>query len=446
MFAPVATRFQIDNHLITFLQELPFFAEVSRSISKVATLDLPTLAIAYDPESDNVTLYYNPDFLDSLSNWQIRNVILHELCHLVYGHVTFRRKTPMKLWNVATDLAINSLIFERFINISRPRAVDVNNKPEDPLPSFVLLPGKYPSDPPESMVKPQRRQQQSTEARKLEERFKDMIANFPTQKASEWYWQQLITLAPPGSADDLSDIFIDSLDDHDSWDSGPESETYAEGRIRSIVERAIKFADSKPGSTGWGSMPHDLIGDLRRITSRSIDWRIVLRQFVGFMMRGLKYSSIRKINRRYPYIHSGSGTSTHASMLVAIDQSGSVSDEVVAMFFAELEALSKMLTIDIVDFDSTVGQVRTWKRGQKIDVKRTKDGGTSFDAPTELFNHSQNRNKWDALLIMTDGGASRPKPTRGKRAWILGPGDKLAFPTDELQIKIEPQRTFGDFI
>lgn len=106
----IETDYNLDRHIIKFLQDNTFFAELSRYIRKAPTTDIPTAAVAYDPQYDDITLYWNPDFLKPMSDAEVRGLLTHEFYHLVFDHLTTRRKTPPKMWNVATDLAINSLI------------------------------------------------------------------------------------------------------------------------------------------------------------------------------------------------------------------------------------------------------------------------------------------------------------------------------------------------
>jgi hypothetical protein len=66
-----------------------------------------------------------------------------------------------------------------------------------------------------------------------------------------------------------------------------------------------------------------------------------------------------------------------------------------------------------------------------------KAGGTSFDAPTQFVNDAKNRGRWDGLLVMTDGECSQPMPSRIKRGWVLGAGQKLYFSTNEMQVSMD---------
>ena len=85
-----------------------------------------------------------------------------------------------------------------------------------------------------------------------------------------------------------------------------------------------------------------------------VDWRKVLRYFIKTSQRAAKQSTIKKINRRYPYIHPGRKTSRQAQIAISIDQSGSVSDGDVEAFFGQLNELAKLADFTVIPFDDQV--------------------------------------------------------------------------------------------
>lgn len=481
MWKQCETTFNLDRHLVTFLQENAFYAELSRHIRKTPTLDMPTAGVAYDDKADEITLYYNPEFFGKLSNWEVRGVLMHEFNHLVFGHLVARRKTPHKLWNIATDLAINSLIIA---HAGRRR----DNDPSDarPLPKCALIPGSRPQIDEETMTKA------TPEQKAALTEFANIIEKLPKDQASEWYFNKLQQIAKdmqdkgkqkskgkgspgkgtPGKGDPSdsgeptdgegddgggdqdgegegeSDIFDklfggagDPMDEHDGWDSMPdEVREYVEGKIKSIVEKAVTAADSR--ADGWGNIPANIQAEIRKSVNGVVNWRTVLRQFVGNLVRGERTTSIKRINRRYPYIHPGVKRGYTARLCIAIDQSGSVDNTQLAEFFAELESLTKRVTVDIMPFDCVANEsdIFTWRRGAKVEAKRVRGGGTDFNAPTRILNDPKNRGRWDGMLIMTDGECTKPEGSRVKRGWVLSKGHKLLFDSDEVQVFLDESK------
>ena len=424
---PCTTEFNLDRHLISFLQDNPFFAELSRHIHKSPTKSLPTAGVTFDEASDELCLWWNPDFFAALSPREIRGVLTHEYYHLVFGHLYGRRRKPAQMWNVATDLAINSIIADN------TRNGHGSHLPGDRiLPEGCLMPGVWPKS---------REGRDLTEEEKAAMPLAAIIANLPPMKSSEWYFDAIQKELPPNQGSGGSCGDLDSFDDHDGWDSLPdEVREYVEGKVKSIVDQAVKKADSQ--ANGWGNIPMDLADAIRKSVCNVVNWRNVLRQFVGSIVRGGRATSIKRINKRYPYIHPGVKRGYEAKLLVAVDQSGSVDNKMLAEFFGELGSLTKKVTIDVVPFD-TIAQdkdVYTWRRGTDHPAKRVRGGGTDFNAPTRLANDPKNRGRWDGLLIMTDGACDPPSPSRIRRGYVVGKGCKMAFPTDDIVVQMSDER------
>ena len=123
------------------------------------------------------------------------------------------------------------------------------------------------------------------------------------------------------------------------------------------------------------------------------------------------------MNRRYAYVHPGKKVQRQAKIAIAIDQSGSVSDDMLSAFFAELNSLAKLATFTVVPFDTTVDEklVYEWKKGQSHKAERVMCGGTCFDAPTEYVNK---RGDFDGVIILTDMEAPKPKRCKAQRLWL----------------------------
>lgn len=417
MFNAIETDFNLDRHLISFLQDAPFFAELSRHIRKTPTDSMPTAAVAFDPKFDDITLFWNPEFFRGMTDQEIRGVLTHEFYHLVFRHLTERRKTPAKMWNVATDLAINSII---------------SGHSNMTLPEGCLMPGVFPKAP---------------EGREWTKEEKDampiaqLIANFPKDQSSEWYFDKLKEKVEEekkkGNGSGMGEM--DSFDDHSAWDDIPEEmKDMVAGKVQSAVEKAVKHADSQ--ANGWGNIPAELRDAIRKSVTNIVDWRSVLRQFIGNIARGERTTTIKRINKRYPYIHPGAKRGYVAKLLIAIDQSGSVDDGQLALFFSELSSLTKKVSVTVLPFDcaADLRDAFEWKKGSKVEAKRVRGGGTDFNAPTKVANDPKNRGRWDGMLILTDGECSKPAPSRIKRGWVVSPGRKLEFATEEMTITLDP--------
>jgi predicted metal-dependent peptidase len=371
--------FDLKLHAYRLLMDEPFFAALSRKIEKRADYNIPTAGVRVDPESAQFEMIYNPDFFAKLSEEHVRGVLKHEFYHLIFEHVTSRKPEGVnfKAWNIAADLAINSHI-------------------KDELPEMACVPGRGP------------------------------FADLPLHQTAEWYLANLPKSDESEGGGEGSGEGGEgegepgNFDDHSGWDDSANSpqqqaaNQMAKERLKQAMKDAAKEASQSP--KGWGSMSGEVKQDILKRLESKVDWRKVLRYFIKTSQRASRRSSVKRINKRYAYIHPGKKVLRQAKIAIAIDQSGSVCDEMLSSFFAELNSLAKLAEFTVVPFDTQVdaSKVFVWKKGQSQKAERVLSGGTCFNAPTEYVN-SQN---FDGVIILTDMEAPKPKACKAQRMWM----------------------------
>ena len=408
--------FDLNMHTARLLMAEPFFAALSRKIDKKASDALPTAGVKINEETGQFEMLYNPDFFESLPDDQKLGVLKHEFYHLIFEHVTGRMPEGKmtKMWNVATDLAINSHIANE-------------------LPEQALVPGV------------------------------GNYSEFPAGKSAEFYYNLLKENEKPedgegeegegGQSDDQSDGSgdgdenkksngqgkgkpgDDSLDDHSGWgEASPESKEIAKQRLKEALKQASTEADK---SNNWGSVSASMRREIKDRLVAKLDWRKVLRYFIKTSERANKTSSIKRINRRYAYIHAGKKVKRQARIAISIDQSGSVDDKMLAAFYAELNKLADLAEFTVIPFDDEVfeDKVFIWKKGTSRKKERVLCGGTDFDAPTEFVN----KGNFDGHIVLTDMYAPKPKRSKCQRMWMTSTycANHPYFQTSERVIAID---------
>ena len=86
----------------------PYYHTILMSVKREATLAVPTMGVTED------TMYYNLEFVSKLSIAEITFVLIHEVCHMAMRHSVRHGNKDNRLWNIATDLYINSIIARDF--------------------------------------------------------------------------------------------------------------------------------------------------------------------------------------------------------------------------------------------------------------------------------------------------------------------------------------------
>jgi len=396
--AKKAREFDIDTHLIALSFVEPFYGDVLRSLHKMETRTIPTAGVTV--KDGEFRLYWNREFVSPYSNTVVGGILKHEAMHLVLEHTTTRSYEPHKIWNWATDLAINGSL----------------NRSE--LPGIGLFPGA-------PIPKPARWEKMTDEEKKDHESLSDLFASLPANLSSEEYFTILMNNPAVKKILENDECEFYGFDDHEGWNEMSEEErSIASGKMRAILKAAQSKADA---ANAWGSVSADMREKIRSIVSGEISWKDVLKKFVGYQARADRMSSIYRVNKKYAGIHPGTSRDHRPQIAVFLDQSGSMSDDAIALLFGELQVLSKNCDFVFYNFDTEVDEssMTKWRRGHVPTAFRTRCGGTDFDAVTSFVESK--KVKCEAYLILTDGMAPKPKSTRIPRGWVLIPGCDLMW-------------------
>ena len=399
-----AKAFNLDSHLLSLMWDEPFFSSILRPITKIKTDKISTAGVL--AKDGVVRMWWNPRFVAALGPKKVKGLLKHECYHLVFDHTTTRKHTPHILWNYGTDLAINSLI------------------PEDELPECGLIPGRAFTE-----LTEEQKEKMGEKAVARYNLISEKIESFPKEMSSEWYFSRLLEDKDVSDAIQQSEeegVQIGSMDNHEGWDEmSDEERELIRGKIKQVLKEATKKADS---SNSWGSVPSEMRAKIREMVSNEVDWRAVLRTAVGNKKRAGRDTSVRRLNRKYPGVHPGTRRKYTSSWAVYVDQSGSVDDESLALLFGELASFAKHTSFDVYYFDTEVDEENkfTWRKGQRLEPKRTRCGGTDFSAPTKHVH--KHTDKYDGYVILTDGYASQPAISRLRRVWVITPDGELQFP------------------
>jgi len=377
-------NFDLDLKIYRMLQDEPFFARLSRCLDKRPMDSIPTAGVRYNKESRNFELVYNPAFMNDLSEVHQKWVIKHELYHASLGHCTDRKldeitKGNHRIANCAMDLAINSL----------PGMAEG-------APDFVLIPGRKPY---ENIVR------------------KEQSAN--------WYANMIMKEENGGGGEGQATSF----DDHGDFGGGDKnmSETeqterdIAEGQLADKIAQAAHecdVGDGEGGAAGWGSVSSRCRRKIIANANRKVklDPETVFRSFCKASVAASKKTSVTKRNRRLPGKKFGRRVDHRANIAISVDQSGSVSDELLATIYTFMNGMAKIATFTVIPFDHQVfeNKIFVWKQGEKRKHERVLNGGTNFSAPTIYVN----KKNFDGHIIITDMYAEKPVRSNCQRLWI----------------------------
>ena len=120
-------------------------------------------------------------------------------------------------------------------------------------------------------------------------------------------------------------------------------------------------------------------------------------------------------SRRYGFNAMGSRYERKADILIAVDVSGSITDESFARFYHAIKNfffLRIIENIDLIFFDVNLRNTKAVKFSKNFNLKEiTGRGGTNFQPPVDFY--MENRSRYSGMIIFTDGEGEVPKLYRG---------------------------------
>ncbi len=111
---------RIQKARTTLLLDHPFFGSLLFRLKGCENRSIATMA------TDGVSLYYNPEFVDTLNSATLAGVLAHEVMHPALHHHVRRSRRDPRRWNEACDYAINPMLLDA--GLSLPDGVLVDHR------------------------------------------------------------------------------------------------------------------------------------------------------------------------------------------------------------------------------------------------------------------------------------------------------------------------------
>ena len=190
-------------------------------------------------------------------------------------------------------------------------------------------------------------------------------------------------------------------------------------RIESYVVEAIQ-------QKSWGTTPHDIIQQIEIEYKKNYpDCKRILKYLNAKIKQTNRVLTRTKPSRRFGFSQMGSIYKPRPSkLLVFIDSSGSIAPKLLKRFLLTIKSIFSrtIKEIDMFFFDTELKSKEPIKTKvyniHKIDVIGR--GGTNFECIFEYIK--KNQNKYDGILIFTDGYAPEVNlkyKLRTKLCWII---------------------------
>jgi predicted metal-dependent peptidase len=382
----------------TLMLKEPFYGYFLVGLNKEFNKAIPTACVAKD--GINIKLVVNPEFYDKQDINTKVGILKHELLHVAFEHLgMFDMFKDKQLLNIAADLEINQYIEEHWkgetwdgLEIKNGEFKGVKLPPKAGTRMYYNLLQKELDE--YDKQQQEQGQGQSGQGQGGDKQDQDSSDDEGNNSGS----------GSGGSDESFPEWFRGQghADEHSLWEEFENMSEAEKKLIKKQIDHQMKEV-AEQVQKQRGTIPGELssyIDKLFEKTESVIDWKSYLRRF------GARASKIEtKKTRKKPNIRFGSGPAIKINpkrkTLVAIDTSGSVSDQDLAEFFNEIEHIFKSGTeVTVMECDSYVHRTYEYK-GLKEDALRVQGrGGTSMDpVMEEIF---KTPGKYQNLIYLTD--------------------------------------------
>ncbi len=349
---------EIIKGIVDIARHKEFYGHVIQQLERVFVGDghsVQTAAVGRVAGDRFIKMYLSRKFFNNLfeeygkaKGWiYMLGVLEHELVHIIFGHLFLKFQDHTR-GNVAKDLVVNGLI------------------PNDTLPGEYVIPEHY---------------------------------GFERGKSSMWYYTHLqgnkkYQQQCQDGAFGLGGVLSHIMSSHKMWEDVVD-DVVAKEFAKDIVRKAKDLCGGKT----YGNIPGEVlaqIDDLLKKEKAIIPWAKVLRMFVASCAESILDYTVKRISRRYG-TRPGTRKGDVLRVAVAVDTSGSVSDELLKIFFNEIRWIWKNgVIVTIYEADCAVCAVYPFKG--KFTGKIHGRGGTDLEPVLKAVE----KERFDALIYFTD--------------------------------------------
>ena len=361
--------------------------------------------------TDGINIYWNDEFVKSISDEEIQSVLVHEASHVIWEHPLRKGKRIHELWNIATDYVINSWI-----------AYDLGMV----LPEGGLLDRQYHRQSAEQVYRTL-----SNDDEALDDALEQLESNSNDDDSDSQNGDSDSDSDSDNSDSDatgngqgksleekLADVKLPS---GEVWmptnDKGKELSPSEMAELQEELQRTILMADKLEsiGSNGDSS----LRGAVQKLNETYVDWVDVLRDLLQSAIS--TNPTWTRLNKRHSWrginLPSKDKEPQGGEIVVAVDTSMSMTQEELNIFATETQSLAEECGIDKIRVcycDTTVIKNSNgdwWDEYdldcEELDFQLRGGGGTRFNPPFNLFNeYTDDTDEVLAFIYFTDGFGS----------------------------------------
>lgn len=336
----------VSQAIVFLFEKEMFYAEIIASMRRLSSTTIPTAGVCI---KEYIELHINLEWFATMPVEQRAAILKHECEHILRDHIPRAKELAPDVYGKSKD-AVEGIINQqkhKTMNIAMDCAINytVNNLPEG---------GCYPK-----------------------------TFDLPDGQTFEWYLEHM-------KNNEKAKQHME-FDDHSLWGESTGDKEVLKEKIKQAINKAAEKTRAA------GRMTSDNEYAVSRLNQSTVNWKSQLSRFVAKTIETRLESSKKKRNRRYGIMYPGVVKTEELHVGVAIDTSGSVSDEALNQFMAEIGNIAKYAKVTVVEADSSVKNHYIFDPKKKYRVKGR--GGTAYQPAFTFFTEETDV---DAVIYFGD--------------------------------------------
>lgn len=356
----LSTRDRLTKARVRMLLKHPFWGNLATRMKLIEASDWCQTAA-----TDGRNFYYCDDFIKKLDDDELVFLFGHEVGHCIYDHIGRRGDRQPQVWNMANDFLVNDMLVE-------------NNVGKKITAVPILWDPKY-------------------RGKTSEEIYNELIANATKIQ---------VTLDMHMDGDGAeSEAGEGKGSDGKSKSSGIKIDAETAKQIRDELKEAVLQAAQAAGA---GNVPGGVKRMIQAFTAPKMRWQDLLRIQLESILKN-NYTFMKPSRKAW---HTGAVLpgmlpAEQLDVVIGIDTSGSISDEMVRDFLSEVKGMLEMYNsyqVKVFCFDTSVHNEVTFSDDGGDDIfnyQPAGGGGTDFDVCWEYMKANDITPK--QFIMFTDG-------------------------------------------
>jgi len=356
--------------------EHPYFGTVASSLTLEKNNDILTFT------SDGVKMRYNSEYLDKLSIEEVEFVMANGAMHSVLKHHERLNGRTRWLWQTATDYVVNAMLVKNGMQ----------------LPEYAYFEQKFVGMYVEEVYEMLRAEMMDNTDHSMEQET-EQITDSDDTGVDNLHMQKEHT----------PDINAEETEEEQNAEDKEEESTSSKSDEKQ-EEMKEQFEQIFQKHKRQGNLPQNMHLVVPEYFSHKVDWREFLYGYIATHAKSTYSFSPPNMKYLYRGICLPSLSSDLLRIVVAIDTSGSVDEELLSTFMGEVSSVMQQYPnyeIDLITADAKIQTHRVFLPGEPLDYEVSGGGGTDF---RPVFDYIDKHIDYPTLLIyFTDGDGRFPE-------------------------------------